>query len=183
MASLSEEEFRKLLREWRDSIRSSVDQIRNAEDDVLLILTDQDQMQRAIIFMTGVIGRQGISMTSNTTNIGTAGVAVTGGTSYGDITGNVQQNMSAEVSKALAEIEQLRQKLLTSPALSEDQKKDNDVAVQDIHAEFQKVPTERNQSRIRMALNMLASSVKLVDGAQHVYDSLAPHVMNLIHHF
>lgn len=182
MAPMSEEEFQDLLRNWRNSIRSSVDQIRNAEEDVLILLTDPIQFERALLFMSAVIGRKGINMTNNTTNIGTAGVAVTGGTSHGSITGNVQQNMSAEVSKALAEIEQLRQKLLTSPALTEDQKQDNDVAVQDLNAEFQKDPKERNPGRIRMALNMLASSVKLVDGAQHLYDSLAPHLMNLIHH-
>lgn len=182
MEPLSEEEFRDLLRNWRDSVRPSIDQIRNAEDDVLLMLTNQDQMERAVLFMSGVIGRKGISMTNNTTTIGTAGVAVTGGTSHGNITGNVQQNMSADVSKALAEIEELRQKLLASPALSGDQKQDSDVAVQDLHTEFQKAPSERNPSRIRMALTILGSSVKLVDGAQHLYDSLAPHLMNLIHH-
>jgi hypothetical protein len=182
MAPLSEEEFQDLLRKWRGSVRLPVDQIRNSQEEILLLLTDQTQMERAVLFMSAVIGGGGFHMTSNTTNIGAAGVAITGGTSHGNITGNLQQNLSPEISKALADIETLRQKLLSSPGLNPEQKQDSEAAIQDVHAEAQKAPAERNPSRIRMALNLLASSVKLVDGTQHLYDSLAPHIMSLIHH-
>jgi hypothetical protein len=182
MAQLSEEEFQSLLGNWRRSVRPSLEQIRDSEEELLMILTDQEQMERAIIFMSAVIGRKGFNMTSNTTNIGAAGVAVTGGTSYGDIAGNLQQNINTDVSKALADIEQLRQKLLASPELDEAQKQDSDVAIQDVNAELQKAPDQRNPSRVRMAMNMLASTAKLVDGAQHLYDSVAPHIMSFIHH-
>jgi hypothetical protein len=181
MVQLSDEEFNRLLRDWRRSIGSSLETIRDAEEKVLLVLTDQSQMERAILFMSTVIGRKELSMTSNT-NIGTAGVAITGGTSHGDITGNVQQNLNSDIREALANIDQLRQKLLSSKELSETQKQDSGTALQDVDVELQKAPEQRNPSRIRNALNMLASVVKLVDGAQHAYDVAAPHIMSLIHH-
>lgn len=182
MSRLPEKELQELLRNFRDSVRSSVDQIREAEDELLLQMTDPEQMEVAILFVSSVIGRKEITMANNTTNIGSAGTVVTGGTSSGNIVGNLQQNMTTDVSKALAEIDALRQKLLASPALNEEQKQDSDAALQDVHTELQKEPGERNPSRIRMAMNMLASSVKLVDGAQHLYDSLGPHILSLLHH-
>gem|GEM_PF-5560827 len=120
-------------------------------------------------------------MTSNITNIGAAGVAVTGGTSHGNITGNLQQNVNPEVAEVLEAIEQLRLQLTKSSELNDEQKQDTALAVQDVNAELQKSPADRNPGRIRMAMNMLASSVQLVDGAQHLYESIAPHVTNLLH--
>jgi hypothetical protein len=182
MAPNSEKELNDLLRAWKDEVYPSIQQIRDCQNELLLQLEDSAQMQRAILFMSAVIGRGEVQMTSNITNIGAAGVAVTGGTSYGNITGNLQQNVNPEVIKVLEGIEQLRLRLTNSSELNDEQKQDTALAVQDVNVEVQKSPSERNPSRIRMAMNMLASSVKLVDGAQHLYDSIAPHITSLLHH-
>jgi hypothetical protein len=183
MEPLSEEKFQTILRNWRVLVLSPLGKIRDAEEEVLLSLTDQNQMERAILFMSAVIGRKGINMTNNTTNIGAAGVAISGGISSGNITGNLQQNVNPEVAKVLEAIEQLRHQLASSSELNDEQKADTELAVQDVNTELQKSPAERNPGRIRMAMNMLASSVKLVDGAQHLYESIAPHVTSILHHF
>jgi hypothetical protein len=182
MPALPEDEFQRLLLNWRDRINPAMDGIRRAEDELLLGLTDSDQFQRATLFMTSVIGRREINMTSNTTNINAAGAVITGGTSHGNITGNLQQNSNPDVIKALADFDQLRQKLSASSALNDEEKQDTGAAIQDVRDELQKSPADRNPSRVRTAMKMLASSVKLVDGAQHIYDSIAPHVHDILQH-
>lgn len=182
MALLSDEEFRKKLEAWRTRIHSPAQQIREAQDLLLMELSDTGQFQHALLFMSVVLGRGEIQMTSNTTNIGAAGVAVTGGTSHGTIIGNLQQNINPDVAKVMDGIEQLRQRLVASTELNTDEKEESSLAIEDVRTELQKAPEQRNSSRIRMGVKMLASSVKLVDGAQHLYDSIAPHLANLIHH-
>lgn len=181
MPGQSQDEVRKLLDDWRQEIGPSEAHIREKQNDLLLKL-DPQHIPFAVTFMSIVLRRGDIQVTTNNTNIGTAGVAVTGGTSSGDITGNVQQNLSSDTSKILEQFEELRHRLSGSTELDNTQKADSELAIQDLESEAKKSPQERNPSRIRIAMSMLGSTVKLVDGAQHLYDTVAPHLANLLHH-
>ena len=68
MAPLPEEEFRHLLKGFGKKVRSPTQKIREAQEEVLLALTDPGQIARAYTLMTIQLGRSEVQMTNNVTN-------------------------------------------------------------------------------------------------------------------
>jgi hypothetical protein len=181
MGKQSREQVTQLLKEFSEKVEQQQRTIRGLQDEVLFQV-EPEHLNYAVTLMTAILARGGqIQVTNNQTTIGTAGVAITGGTSHGDITGNVQQNTSTDVASILKILGELRHELLKSPSLNQEQKDDSSLAIEDLEAEIQKPVGEQKPSRIRMAFRALTSTATLVEGAQKLYEALAPHLTNLGH--
>ena len=180
MGNQSRQDVTQLIRDWGKLLLEHEISVRDAQNEVLLKVEDE-HIAYAITAMTALAMRGGLIQVTNQTNIGTAGVAITGGTSHGSITGNVQQNINQDIKSVLESLGKLRHELLNSTALNDEQKEDSALAIADLETEIQKPDAERKGSRIRTALGVLTSTASLVEGAQKLYEAIAPHLQTLGH--
>jgi hypothetical protein len=117
--------------------------------------------------------------TTNTTHIGNAGVAVTGGEVHGNITGTAQNNTTQ--TQALEGLAKLKASLQASPELSSIQKEDAASAIEDLEGEAKKPDENRNTGRVRNAFKALMTTISIAKGAEFLYQDVLPHLETLFH--
>lgn len=179
MSGLSKEAVKQMIMEWRDSIAPDLEHIRRAQDELLLEI-DEEHIPYALTAMSLILGRGSITMTTmNNTNIGNAGVAVTGGEVHGNITGTAQNN--ATQMQALEGLAKLRASLHASPELSRAEKEDAASAIEDLEGEAKKPDESRNTGRVRNAFKVLMTTISVAKGAEFFYKDILPHLETFFH--
>jgi hypothetical protein len=179
MSGLSREAVKQMIMEWRDSIAPDLEHIRRAQDELLLEI-DEEHIPYALTAMSLIIGRGSITMmTTNNTNIGNAGVAVTGGEVHGNITGTALSN--ATQMQALEGLAKLKASLQASPELSSTEKEDAASAIEDLEGEAQKPDDSRNTGRVRNAFKALMTTISVAKSAEFLYKDVLPHLETLFH--
>ncbi len=119
----------------------------------MLLEVGPENMDYAITVMAGILGKGGLNVTNyNTTNIGNAGVAMTGGTVHGDVKGTAQGNTATVSSQVYEGLEKLKTAITDAPELNSDQKENACSAVEDLEEEVRKPEGERRMGRVRNAI-------------------------------
>jgi hypothetical protein len=180
MPPLSKEELDVIILRWRDEIEPNQEAIRRAQDKVILEVGPEN-WPYVLSVMSAILGKGGMNVANiNTTNIGNAGVAVTGGRIEGNITGSAHHN-NAVVSSALESLDKLKVAIAEAPELNPEQKEDAKTAVEDLEAEGKKPEEERSLGRIRNAFYTLSKIAALANGVHTVYEWASPHLETLFH--
>jgi hypothetical protein len=181
MATLTREELDVIILQWRDEIATNEDLIRRAQDKVLLKVGPENY-QYVLTVMAAILGKGGLIM-SNVTNttIGSAGVAITGGSIEGNISGEAHHNTATISSEFNSGIQKLKEAIANSPELTEDQKEDATTAVEDLEVESQKPDKERSLGRVRNACQTLTKLGGMAKGLYTAYAWVAPHLEALFH--
>ena len=180
MAVLSEQQLNKIILAWRDKIEPSQAAIRRAQDEVLLDVGAENHMY-VITAMSAILGKGNITMSNNVTNIGNAGVAVTGGSVTGNITGTAHHNLAATAPDAFDGLAKLRAAIDAATELDGTQKEDAHTAIEDIETEAKKPDGERKPGRVRNALSVVAQIAATAKGVHIAYQWAAPHIEALFH--
>jgi hypothetical protein len=174
-------EVDQIIWEWREQIAPSREHIRACQDRVLLRV-GQEWMMYAVTAMSAMLGKEGlIQMNTTNTTIGTAGVAITGGTVSGPVQGNVQQNIATDARSALEHLSQLKKAFDASSELDPAKKEDAQAAIQDLEIEIQKPGIQQSRGRIRNAFSVVTTAVSLVNGAHQIFQLVAPYIEALMH--
>jgi hypothetical protein len=181
MTPLTNEEVNDIILKWRDRIAPGMEDIRRSQDEVVLAV-GAENMTYAITAMTCILAKGGIIVSNvNNTNIGNAGVAVTGGEVHGNITGTAQNNTSVLQKDSLEGLAKLKQALLDSNELNAEQKEDASSALSDLESEITKEEAEQSPGKVRNALKILLNVVSVAKGAEFLYRDVLPHLHTLFH--
>jgi gas vesicle protein len=171
------EQIKVKILQWRDEIEPSMAKIRRSQDELLLDIAPED-MPYAMAAMTNILGRGGlfVSNVNNTTNIGNAGVAVTGGEVRGNVTGTAHDNVAALQNDPSENLRKLKEAIRNAEDLKPEQKEQAEVAADDLEAEAKKPEGSRSMGRVRNAFKVLGELAGVAKGVEFVYKDVLPHL-------